>query len=189
MEYNKTIILKDGRTCVLRNGTETDGQAAADAFDLTHAQTDYLLSYPDENSFTAEQEAQFLQKKKESPDEIELLAEVDGKIVGLAGIEHVGTKYKVRRRATFGISVDKNYWGLGIGRALMQACIECAKKAGYVQLELDAVAENERAIALYKSEGFTEYGRNPLGFCSRYSGWQPVVLMRLALDDPGTGGR
>lgn len=188
MEYRKTVLLKDGRTCVLRNGAAADGQAAADVFDLTHGQTDYLLSYPDENSYTAEQEAQFLQKKAESPDEVELLAEVDGKIVGLAGIEHVGTKYKVRRRATFGISVDKDYWGLGIGRALTRACIECAKTAGYAQLELDAVAINERAVALYKSEGFTEYGRNPLGFCSRYSGWQPVVLMRLELDDAGNGG-
>lgn len=188
MEYNKTIILKDGRTCVLRNGTAADGQAAAEVFDLTHGQTDYLLSYPDENSFTPEQEAEFLQKKTETPDEVELLAEVDGKIAGLAGVERVGAKYKVRRRATFGISVDKEYWGLGIGRALTLACIECAKTAGYAQLELDAVAINERAIALYKSVGFTEYGRNPLGFRSRYSGWQPVVLMRLELDGAGTGG-
>ena len=44
------------------------------------------------------------------------------------------------------------------------------------------VAENEHAIALYESEGFTEYGRNPRGFRSRLSGWQAVVLMRLELD-------
>ena len=27
MEYKKTVILKDGRVCTLRNGTEADGQA------------------------------------------------------------------------------------------------------------------------------------------------------------------
>ena len=43
------------------------------------------------------------------------------------------------------------------------------------------VAENEAAIALYRSEGFVEYGRNPKGFYSRYSGWQELVLMRLEL--------
>jgi ribosomal protein S18 acetylase RimI-like enzyme len=80
-----------------------------------------------------------------------------------------------------GISVDKDYWGLGIGRALTKACIECAKIARYSQLELDVVAQNERAIALYESEGFAQYGRNPKGFRSRYSGWQELVLMCMEL--------
>jgi len=182
MEYHNTITMKDGRKCVLRNGTERDGQAMWEIFNLTHAQTDYLLSYPEENSFTAEEEAQFLREKTESADEIELLAEIDGTVVGTAGIERVGNKEKVRHRAEFGISIDRAYWGLGIGRALTEACIECAKIAGYAQLELDVVAENRSAIALYESVGFVEYGRNPRGFRSRRTGWQELVLMRLELD-------
>ena len=130
---------------------------------------------------TAEQEAAFLKAKTESENEIEIMAEVDGKAVGLAGISSLGNREKVRHRADFGISVDKEYWGLGIGRALTDACIECARKAGYVQLELTAVAENEHALALYRSEGFVEYRRNPLGFRSRYTGWQEIVHMRLEL--------
>ena len=182
MKYCRTITLKDGRKCVLRNGTERDGQAMWEIFNLTHAQTDYLLSYPEENSFTAEEEAQFLREKTESADEIELLAKIDGTVVGAAGIERVGNKKKVRHRAEFGISIDRAYWGLGIGRALTEACIECAKIAGYAQLELDVVAENKNAIALYESVGFVEYGRNPRGFRSRRTGWQELVLMRLELD-------
>ena len=57
------------------------------------------------------------------------------------------------------------------------ACIQCAKQAGYAQLELDVVAENTRAIALYQKEGFVEYGRNPDGFRSRTSGAQELVYM------------
>ena len=48
-------MLKDGRECCLRNGTENDAQEVLDVFNLTHAETDYLLTYPDENSFTVEQ--------------------------------------------------------------------------------------------------------------------------------------
>lgn len=104
-------------------------------------------------------------------------------IVGSAGIEAVDArKEKVRHRAEFGISVIRVYWGLGIGRALTRACIACAKRAGYAQLELDVVAENASAISLYQSEGFVEYGRNPKGFQTREGGWQEVVLMRLELD-------
>ena len=181
MKYQKTILLKDGRTCILRNGTAEDGKAVLVIFNLTHEQTDWLLSYPDENTFDAEQEADFLQAKTDSPDEIEILAEIDGKVIGTAGIGRIGTKDKVKHRAEMGISVDKDYWGLGIGRALTKACIECAKIAGYSQLELDVVAQNERAIALYESEGFAQYGRNPKGFRSRYSGWQELVLMCMEL--------
>ena len=181
MKYQKTILLKGGRTCILRNGTAADGKAVLDIFNLTHEQTDWLLTYSDENSFDAQQEAAFLQTKTDSLDEIEILAEIDGKLVGTAGIGRAGTKYKVKHRAEMGISVDKDYWGLGIGRALTKACIECAKEAGYAQLELDVVAQNERAITLYEGEGLVEYGRNPKGFRSRLSGWQELVLMRLEL--------
>ena len=34
-----------------------------------------------------------------------------------------------------GISIDRAYWGLGIGRALVEASVECARRAGYAQLE------------------------------------------------------
>ena len=181
MEYNSTVTLKDGRACILRNGTASDGQALLDVFNLTHKQTDFLLTYPEEHRYTDQQEADFLQEKADSADEIELLAELDGKVVGSAGIGCVGRKEKILHRAEFGISVDKAYWGLGIGRALTKACIECAKRAGYAQLELEVVAENRSAIALYESVGFEEYGRNPKGFRSRLTGWQEVVLMRLEL--------
>ena len=181
MQYMKTITLKDGRTCVLRNGTAQDGPAALDVFIRTHEQTDYLLTYPDEITYTAEQQAEYLQKKADSPNEIEILAEIDGRIVGMAGVDALGTQEKMRHRAEFGISVARNYWGLGIGRALTHACVDCAKAAGYAQLELQAVTENEHALALYRSEGFTEYGRNPMGFRSRLTGRQELALMRKEL--------
>ena len=182
MEYRETILLKDGRSCVLRNGTAADAQGVLDNFIQNHGQTDFLTTYPDEITFTVEQEAKFLQAKAESPDEAELVAEVDGRIVGQAGIEALGRADKVKHRADFGISIDEGYWGLGMGRALTRACIALARQAGYRQLELQAVAENGHALALYESVGFVEYGRNPRGFRSRLTGWQELVLMRLELD-------
>lgn len=183
MEYREIIVLKDGRTCVLRQGTAQDAEGVLHNFVLNHAQTDYLTTYPDEVTFTVEQEEKYLQGKADSPDEVELVAEVDGLIVGQAGIARVGRADKVKHRATFGISIDRDWWHLGIGKALTRACIELAKHAGYGQLELEAVADNARALALYEREGFMEYGRNPKGFCSRLTGWQELVLMRRELDD------
>lgn len=181
MKYDQRVTLKDGRVAVLRNGTAADGSAVFEVFNQTHEETDHLLSYPDENSFDAAQEGAFLEEKTLSDNEIEIIAVVDGQVVGTAGIEAVGSKYKLRHRADFGVSVLKAYWGLGIGRALLRACIGCAREAGYSQLELNVVADNASAIALYASEGFVEYGRNPRGFRSRQSGYQELVYMRLEL--------
>ena len=182
MEYCGTVILKDGRTCMIRNGTERDARAVLTNYILTHGQTDFLTTYPEEIRFTPDQEKDYLKKKTESSREAGLVAEVDGVIVGSAAVDSVRMAEKTKHRASFGISIDKAWWGLGIGRALTEACIKCARRAGYAQMELEVVADNERALSLYRSVGFVEYGRNPKGFFSRASGWQENILMRLELD-------
>ena len=70
---------------------------------------------------------------------------------------------------------------MGIGRALIEASIDCARQAGYTQLELEVVADNERAVSLYRRAGFEEYGRNPRGYWSASAGYQELVYMRLEL--------
>ncbi len=181
MRFSKTIVLKNGKSCLVRNAEEFDGKSVLESFNLTHSQTEYLLSYPDENYFTEAQESLFLKKKAESENEIELVAVIDNVVVGTAGVEAIGSKYKIMHRAEFGISVLKEFWGLGIGTALLEACIECARLAGYTQLELNVVSDNEPAIAMYKKAGFIEFGRNPKGFNSRTLGFQELVYMRLEL--------
>ena len=182
MEYNRTVTLKDGRTCIVRNGMEKDAENVLAVFTLTQGETDFLTTYPDELSFTAEQEREFLKKKTENSRDAELVAEVDGKIVGTAGIGMIRDADKTRHRAHFGIAIEKAAWGIGIGKALTEACIDCARTAGYIQLEREVVADNERALALDRRAGFVEYGRNPRGFRPRKGGWQENVLMRLELD-------
>ena len=181
MKFYQEITLKDGRSCILRNGVREDGEDALENFLLTHEQTDYLTSYRDENTMTPEAEGEFLQEKTDSKREIEILAVVDGKIAGCAGITAVGNRDKLRHRADFGISIDREYWGLGIGKALTEICIECAGKAGYEQLELEVVAENSAARSLYEKVGFREFARNPRGFKSRITGYQELISMRLEL--------
>ena len=181
MKFYKKITLKDGRECILRDCRASDGAEVLDVFLRTHEETDFMLTYPDENTFTAASEADYLAEIRDSDDGVEICAELDGTIVGTAGVSYIDFKDKVKHRAEFGVGIEKPYWGLGIGRALTEACIDCAKEAGYTQLELDVVADNLPAVNLYKSLGFTEFGRNPKGFRSRTAGWQELILMRLEL--------
>lgn len=181
MKYSKTVPLKSGKTLTLRSAGEADGAAVLEVFNLTHAETEFLLTYPEESTLTAEEESAFLKKLEESDGKTELLALLDGKVAGTAGISAVGSTLKQRHRAEFGIGIARAFWGMGIGRALTEGCIECARAAGYEQLELDVVAENPRAVALYESLGFVEYGRNPMGFRKKDGAYQELILMRLAL--------
>ena len=182
MKYYENIKLKNNMVCIIRNATITDAKGVLENTKIIREETDFLLSYPDEINFSVEEKEEFLEDKENSSCEIQICAIVDDRIVGLAGISAVGSKDKVKHRAEFGISIEKAYYGKGIGTALTKACIECAKTAGYRQLELEVVDENKNAIALYKKFGFKETGRNPRGFCSRYTGWQELISMLLELD-------
>lgn len=115
MKYTKKFVAKNGKEIIIRNAESADGEAVLENFNLTHAETDFLLTYPDESSFTAELESRFLGRKAESANEAEL------------------------------------------------------------------VADNKRAVSLYKSLGFSEYGRNPTGFKSRTGSYQELVYMMLEL--------
>ena len=182
MKYFEKLTLKNNKECILRNVEESDGKEILELFIQTHRETDNLLTLPEEIKFTAEDESSFCKEKSESENEIEIVAIVEGKAVGTAGIEQAGKHIKTRHRAEFGISILKEYWGLGIGKALTRACIECAKKAGYKQLELEVVDDNQSAINLYKSEGFIEYGRKPRAFLHPEIGYQTLVLMRMEMN-------
>lgn len=181
MRYAETVALTGGVELLVRNAVASDARALRETMRRTHSETDYLLSYPDEQGTDEEREARLLEEAERCGNQVELVAIVDGRIVGSAGVEAVGSRRKVAHRARFGISVLKEQWGMGIGRVLMESCIDCARRAGYTQLELDVVADNERAMSLYRRAGFEEYGRNPRGYRSASAGYQELVHMRLEL--------
>ena len=156
-----------------------DAAALLEYLKIIGGETDNLSFGPEGVPLDEKTERAYLTMQAESHDNIQLLAKVNGEIIGTASLNRKPNR--MHHRAEFGISIAKEFWGLGIGQALTAACIDCARKAGYAQLELDVVADNASALALYKKFGFVEYGRNPKGFRSRNTGYQELVLMRLAL--------
>jgi ribosomal protein S18 acetylase RimI-like enzyme len=59
------------------------------------------------------------------------------------------------------LAVDASAHGRGVGRALAARLIADARQAGIEVLTLDARGDNAPALQLYRSLGFTEYGRLP----------------------------
>lgn len=84
----------------------------------------------------------------------QLVAEVDGEIVGCLGL-HTTIRPRIRHKADFGMNVRDDWQGKGVGSALMQALIDLADKwLNLTRLELTVYTDNEAAIALYKKFGF-----------------------------------
>ena len=61
------ITLKDGRVCVLRTPRTEDGAVLLDYMLRCNGETEYVLSYPDEFSLTAEQEGSLPKPRPSRP--------------------------------------------------------------------------------------------------------------------------
>lgn len=60
----------------------------------------------------------------------------------------------VKHCGSLGIGVLATHRGQGIGERLLQACLAKALAKGITRVELEARADNQRAIALYERVGF-----------------------------------
>lgn len=181
MIYKQPIQLKDGGECLLRHPTAQDAKSILHHLVVTSGETDFMLRYPDEIKMTIQMEESYLTKVEKDPRSLMICAEVDGKIVANGGIDPVGSCDRGKHRAVFGVSIQKAYWGLGIGSAITRALINKAKEMGYEQLELEVVASNERGIALYKKLGFEAYGLRKKSFKYRDGHYEDEYLMSLNL--------
>ncbi len=154
----RRFTLKDGHECLLRSPRPDEAAEFIKYLAETSGETDFMVRYPDEVETNIEYEREKLAKLCEDERSFMIAAYVDGKLAGNCGASAMGFQRKIRHRATFGISIYKWAWGLGLGTLLVGELLAQAKRNGFEQVELDVVSVNERARALYKKMGFVEYG-------------------------------
>lgn len=159
---DKTFTLKDGRKAVLRNARESDAQGLYDYLLKSAEETHFILREPEDCCmYSVEGEISFINKSLENPYQLMLVCDVDGVIAGNCQIDFYGN-IKLHHRASIGIALIKEYWGLGIGSKMFDAMIQAARDyGGITRLNLDVAEENERALALYKKFGFEVMCRFP----------------------------
>jgi len=181
MKYYEKLTLRNGQECILRNATAKDAKAVKEHRIVVAGETDYMLRYPDELTMTEEEEAKTLEKKENSPDELMLMAEIDGKLAANAGIYPIGRFDRIKHKADFGVSVKKAYWGMGLGTIMLERMITLAREAGYKKLNLEVIEGNENAIRIYEKYGFNLYGTEEKGFRYRDDTYASIHYMHLEL--------
>ncbi len=154
----KEIKLKNGQACIFRWAKEDDAQNVLDYVNNVCGETDFLTFGKGEMNWTLEEEQKFIKEHNEADNKQIIIAEVQGHIVGITGFTGGKTK-RIQHVGEFGISVLRKFWNQGIGKALVENLIEWAGKSGVIRkINLRVRVDNERAIKLYKSLGFSNEG-------------------------------
>ena len=177
----KEIRLKDGRTAVLRNpNPDADAATLINHLKQIVSETEFMLRYPEECNWTEAQERNILSERNADDMRLMLVCEVSGEIAGMCGLS-LYPQIKFRHRADLDIGLQRRFWNLGIGTAMLEALIEVSRERDVLQLELDYIEGNARGRALYEKMGFTEVARHPDAVRLKDGSMRSLVFMMKKL--------
>lgn len=156
----KEITLKDGRTALLCSPTPDMAALMLKYLKETCSETHFLMRTPEECDIPLEEEHAFLGGMLESQNAVMILCIVDGRIAGNCQISR-NARVKNAHRGSVGIALYREFWGLGIGTAMFREMIALAECWGLMQLELEVIEGNDRAMGLYEKMGFQTVAATP----------------------------
>lgn len=155
------VKTKDGRTVAFRSIRPEEAEATLACLKKFSGQTRFLCRTPAEITTTVEEERKYLENRLDENNAVQIGAYLEGELVGLGSIWCVGGTERKNHRCELGVSLDEQYWHLGIGSRMMEALIDVAQRIGYEQMELQVLSDNEAAIQLYLKYGFEACGTVP----------------------------
>ncbi|MFC8687446.1 GNAT family N-acetyltransferase [Brevibacillus porteri] len=154
----KVSKLKSGQNVIIRLAELADAEALVAFIHRVSGETDHLSFGSQEWTVTPDEQKENIQRCLEAHNQLCLIAEVDGRIVGNLTFRG-GTRSRTQHVGEFGISVLKEFWGSGVGRLLLESLLEWAKQSKVIRkINLKVRSDNDAAIRLYKKLGFKEFG-------------------------------
>jgi RimJ/RimL family protein N-acetyltransferase len=152
--------LKDGTEALVRNALITDALPFLTYAQKVFATSQYLITEADEFVPDLKKHEQAIQSLQDSTGSLFLLVLVKGEIVGNLDFKSTETRRRLAHRGSFGMSVASQFRGQGVGRILLEALIDWAKRADnpIEKIELGVLSDNSPAIELYQKLGFQKEG-------------------------------
>lgn len=160
MIIEESITKINGHELLLRNAIEEDAEMLLEYLKTTCAETRFLVKEPEEITLTLEEERHFINSQNTANFNLMLLGFLDGEYVGNCSLMGNGP-CRYQHRVNMGIALYQKYMGMGVGKTMIKKLINFAKEKGIEQIELEVVADNVKAITLYKKMGFEIFGTFP----------------------------
>lgn len=171
-------LLANGQYLRIREAAIDDAPALLAMFCKAVNETDFLMTTSDEaEKLSLVQEREFIASYKKNENNLFLVAIVEDKIVGTLSITQAKA-IKQRHIGEFGIVVLEGFWNMGIARRMITTMLQWAENNETIlYIYLSVMANNEKAIRLYRNFGFLEEGRRPKFVCQSDRLFQDVIIM------------
>lgn len=159
----------------IRRSRATDAESLCDSINSVAREKCWLATA---DGFTPEQTRAFL-KFVTDHSLSQVVAVANGVVVGWCDIVPKGPR-GFSHVAALGMGVRREWRRQGVGRRLLEECLSLARTTGVEKIELEVFTDNEGAILLYESYGFTREGVKSRA--RKLEGrYQDVLLMALWL--------
>ena len=142
---------------IYREAEIDDAEEMISYLNIVGGESDNLMIGPNGFNVPVEAVKRRIQASHDSDNSVILIALAGEKIIARAELAGYPAA-RLHHNAKFSISVRKDYWNMKIGTTLMTKIIECAKNMNLRNIELEVIADNKAAIALYHKMGFSEIG-------------------------------
>ena len=164
------------RSVIVRPANTADGEAIGSILNALLATTAIEWT---EMPRTAENTLEWLNEH-----ETVLVAEEGAEVIGIAAfgwfrdvIKWPGYRFTVENT----VHVREDHWGSGVGRELMEALIDEARRGGKHTMIAAVDGANEASIRFHQRLGFVEVARMPeIG--AKFGRWQDLIILQLHLD-------
>jgi RimJ/RimL family protein N-acetyltransferase len=153
----KEININDEKL-IIRKANKADAKALIEYLNIIGGESDFLTFRMGQFEKNIDQEEELIEDTLKKENSLLIVAEVNKKVVGCLNFSG-GSRLRTAHIGEFGVTVLKEYWGIGIGKELIQYLIRWSKNTGMIRkINLEVRTDNTRGIHLYKEIGFCEEG-------------------------------
>lgn len=162
---------------LVRDATPADIPAIRDLYNALIDTT--TIAWRDDPATTEEMEAWLAERQR--LDHPVFVADIDGDVVGYTCWSTFRSFPGYRHTAELTIHVRGDLHGRGIGKTLLDALVDEARRRGIHVLVAGIDADNEASIEFHRALGFTEVARMPeVG--RKFDRWLDLVLVQRIIE-------
>ncbi len=145
---------KSGKKIIIRSPEKTDFESFKFFIRGISTQSTFISQYPGQPDKDEKQTLRQWKTANTTKENCVLLAFQNEKVIGSCGMFAPHNHPWFKKSASFGMSVDKAFWGQGIGGKLLELLIKQWEKAEMNRLEGEIDTKNFRGLNLYLKHGF-----------------------------------